>query len=72
MNESVSYPAGYVNLQEAAKFFGVCVRTISTWRKMGCPHLKTGGRVLFKLEEAERWARATFGGAKTAAASTSV
>lgn len=71
MSESAVRPR-YVSLQEAAVHFTVCVRTISNWRRMGFPVLKAGGRILVDLEAADTWVRSTFGGAETAALSTSV
>lgn len=59
--EKTPVSAGYVDVNEAARFFGVCVRTISNWRREGFPVVKAGGRILIDLKEADAWLRSYFG-----------
>lgn len=42
---------------QLAAEFGVCVRTVQTWLTAGCPHLRAGGLLWFKLGEVEEWMR---------------
>ena len=43
--------------EEAAAIYGVCVGTLANLRsrKLGCPYLKAGRKVLYRVDEFEKW-----------------
>lgn len=50
-------PGGWVSARVVAGWFGVSVRTVERWRAEGCPCLRVGRGVRFRLVEVEGWLR---------------
>lgn len=48
---------GWVSSVVVAREFSVSLRTVERWRAAGCPVLKAGGLVRFRLGEVEEWLR---------------
>lgn len=53
---SKSYIRGYMNRKQLAEHFGVHTSTIYRWLTKGCPsHKLATGKVVYNLEEVEKW-----------------
>jgi excisionase family DNA binding protein len=51
----------YLTTDEVAKTLGVSVPTLKRWRRIGygCPHVKAGHKVLYKVSDLTSWLDST-------------
>ena len=60
-----------MNLQQVADKLGVSTKTVSSWVRKGCPHVRRkSGTYHFKLHEVQQWRAATLMPRPSAAPST--
>ena len=58
MSHLFDWPSGFLRTPEAARFLGLCSRTLEKHRSYGTgpKYMKIGGRVIYDLQDLKAWA----------------